>query len=1007
LSEPELISPLLDGCAIGGPISEHHGVACYPAMDLNTQEKYIVKTVTIPASDKQLEALLLSGAFPNENAASAYFKELAEDIVLEAEILQRLARLEGFCAYDGWQITPPEDGTRYQVYLKNKYRPTLERFLSRNPMTHLGAVNLGLDLCSALSACRRSGYLYVDVKPGNIFICDDREYRLGDLGFVALSSLRYASLPDKYRSSYTAPEITDAYSSLNTTLDTYAVGLVLYQVYNNGQLPFEGSAPAEPLAPPPYADYEMAEIILKACAPDPQDRWEDPAQMGQALVSYLQRNRVNDTPIIPPSTPVEEPPVEEEAEAPQSPEAPVTEEEAPEAAESEESEPSETEPEDPEETVEQTDASVEAPVEAVPEEEEEDELAILDELLQDETAPDEENAQGLDDAPVSEEISQMLAQADELIAHELPEPVVAPEPIDVPVPPMITEETVETEATEESEAPAEAPEASDAGGVAVETAEESPEEVSPPEEDAEEETEEETEVLPAKPKKKHTGLIVTLILLLVLVLAGLGGYVYYNEYYLQSIAGITLQSTENRLTVRLDTEADNSLLTVYCTDSYGNVKHSAVENNTAHFDNLRPDTNYKITVKIEGFHELVGVTTGTHTTAAQTHITGFTAVTGAEDGSVILNFTVQGPESSAWRVRYSAPGVKEKTLDFTGHMVTITGLKIGKLYTFQLEPATTLYLEGTTTLEYTATKIIYAEELTTLGFQSGTLTATWKAPDGVTVNSWTVRCYNDAGYDQTVTVTEPTAAFQGLDPAPAYTIEVTAEGMTVGTRTYVSANSVTFKEIQAGSTDRKQINVTWSYEGTAPKDGWLLLYTVDGGQPQVIQCDSAATSAVISPLLPGSHYSITIQPTGGGTVYGGTYEFDTSVAPLFSGYWVTSEHMVFRMCRRPAAENWDQSHLRPEDYTTVFHPGEKAAFVINLNHEYTTSNDKIDILFVVRNAEGVPVSFQTLTRTWTYMWYQGIGIQDIPAMPEAPGNYTVEVYYNGASAASQSFTIAG
>ena len=113
------------------------------------------------------------------------------------------------------------------------------------------------------------------------------------------------------------------------------------------------------------------------------------------------------------------------------------------------------------------------------------------------------------------------------------------------------------------------------------------------------------------------------------------------------------------------------------------------------------------------------------------------------------------------------------------------------------------------------------------------------------------------------------------------------------------------------------------------------------------------------------------------------------------------------MCRRPAAENWDQSHLRPEDYTTVFQPGEKAAFVINLNHEYTTSNDKIDILFVVRNAEGVPVSFQMLTRTWTYMWYQGIGIQDIPAMPEAPGNYTVEVYYNGASAASQSFTIAG
>ena len=399
--------------------------------------------------------------------------------------------------------------------------------------------------------------------------------------------------------------------------------------------------------------------------------------------------------------------------------------------------------------------------------------------------------------------------------------------------------------------------------------------------------------------------------------------------------------------------------------------------------------------------------TGSHSTAAQTHITGFTAVTGAEDGSVILNFTVQGPESSAWRVHYQAPGIKEKTVDFTGHMVTITGLQVGKEYTFTLEPAATLYLEGVTSLNYTATKIIYAEELTPLGFRNGTLTAVWSAPAGVTVNSWTVRCYSDSGYDSTITVTEPTAAFKGLDPAPAYTIEVTAEGMTVGTRTYVSANSITFGQILAESTNRKEITVSWSYEGTAPKDGWLVLYTVDGGQPQVIQCDSAATSALITPLLPGSHYALTIQPTGGGTVYGGSYEFDTSIAPLFSGYWVTSEHMVFRMCRRPATENWDQTDLRAEDYTNVFQPGEKAGFVINLNHEYTTSADKIDILFIVRDAAGVPVSFQTLTRTWTYMWYQGIGIQDVPALPEAPGNYTIEVYYNGAFVTNQSFTIAG
>jgi acyl-CoA synthetase (AMP-forming)/AMP-acid ligase II len=93
-------------------------------------------------------------------------------------------------------------------------------------------------------------------------------------------------MPDKYRSAYTAPEITDASSPINSTLDTYAVGMILYQIYNGGTLP----SLDRDLEPPLYADYELAEIILKACDPDPQMRWQDPVQMGQALVAYVVLN---------------------------------------------------------------------------------------------------------------------------------------------------------------------------------------------------------------------------------------------------------------------------------------------------------------------------------------------------------------------------------------------------------------------------------------------------------------------------------------------------------------------------------------------------------------------------------------------------------------------------------------------------------------------------------------------------------------------------------------------
>lgn len=49
-----------------------------------------------------------------------------------------------------------------------------------------------------------------------------------------------------------------------------------------------------------YADYEMAEIIHKACAFKPEDRYQDPNEMKQALVEYMKRNQSDDTLIVPP-----------------------------------------------------------------------------------------------------------------------------------------------------------------------------------------------------------------------------------------------------------------------------------------------------------------------------------------------------------------------------------------------------------------------------------------------------------------------------------------------------------------------------------------------------------------------------------------------------------------------------------------------------------------------------------------------------------------------------------
>ena len=59
------------------------------------------------------------------------------------------------------QTVSMTDGTGFDIYLLSTYRNTLHRYYQKSAMTHLGAMNLGLDLCAALAVCRKSGYLYV------------------------------------------------------------------------------------------------------------------------------------------------------------------------------------------------------------------------------------------------------------------------------------------------------------------------------------------------------------------------------------------------------------------------------------------------------------------------------------------------------------------------------------------------------------------------------------------------------------------------------------------------------------------------------------------------------------------------------------------------------------------------------------------------------------------------------------------------------------------------------
>lgn len=1020
MSELKLISPLLDGFSMGNPMSEHNGVRCCPAIKDNTDKKYIVKIISVPATQAQLDALLLAGAYKDPADAMEYFRQVGEGILKEAELLKTLSKLDGFLPYEGWQMEPiTRHRLGYEVYLVGSYKRSLEKQLKKTPVTHLGAINLGLDLCSALSVCRQAGALYVDLKPANIFVSEKKEYRIGDLGFVEMDALSYTALPDKYHSPYTPPELLDPMGSLNLTADTYAVGMILYQLYNDGQLPFRGMRDPEEVLPTPVnADYELAEIIMKAIHADPSERWQDPGELGKALASYMQRNAVNDIPITP-HIPLDVKPDDiavipkkkkkkaskkdlgsdagQTAEDKEPKEAPAAEEGLPEAdsaAPEAGIEASQTAPEEPAPPGAEgglPDALPEATAEkALPEEPSEKPATPQDASGEAPLPSDEENPDMLQPEEMSEELSRIVAKADDLIAYEMPEDAIMPEPPEAADPfAFITEDADDIDDSDVPEDPVMEEEESG-------TAEKA------------KKKKKEKKYADPKYKRRRKRFFTAILFLFLLAAAGAGGYWYYQNLYLLPIDGITIDGTQDQLTVTVASGIDESLLNVVCSDNYGNKKTASLSGGKAVFSDLLPNTLYTIELEVDGFHALVGKTSDMFTTEATTKIVSFTSIAGSEDGSVMLNFTVDGEEPDSWTLLYSAEGQEPMRKTFKGHSVSVSGLSIGSVYTFRLEAGGGLDVGGETELQLMAPRLVLAENVTISSNTGTEITVRWDAPGDVIVDSWDVRCYNIYGYEEAVTVTDTEAVFPNIDPTYSYTVEVTASGMTQPTRTSITENPIRISQLDVDGSKHDKLKVTWDYTGEAPKDGWLLIYSYVGGQKSVVKTEKASANIPLN--IPGARYELTVQSADGTTVFNNTAVYHAPEADDFNKHSLSKDKLSVDLVKTPGEAEWYFESLGSDAIQTSFASGDRISIVLRSSDSFYMTGAEVDILYVIRDAYGnvLPDYVKEESISWKSIWNGGEvqnGELNVPAVPTAAGEYVLDLYFDGMSAAQLNFTI--
>ena len=194
------------------------------------------------------------------------------------------------------------DGTDLKSYIKEHAPISLEL-----------VVNIMGQILSAIKIAHQHNIIHRDIKPQNILITKDNEVKITDFGIaIALSDTSITQTNTLLGSvHYLSPEQARG-NAATTKSDIYALGVVLYELIT-GLVPFDGES-AVSIAlkhfqkPFPrikdkldYVPQSLENVVLKATAKTPSDRYQSVDEMLQDLRTSLSASRMKESLFVPSS----------------------------------------------------------------------------------------------------------------------------------------------------------------------------------------------------------------------------------------------------------------------------------------------------------------------------------------------------------------------------------------------------------------------------------------------------------------------------------------------------------------------------------------------------------------------------------------------------------------------------------------------------------------------------------------------------------------------------------
>ena len=256
-----------------------------------------IKIINIPGSQSELNSVRSETG--NDQAAREYFQNLVEECIQEIGTMEYFRGNSYIVSVEDFKVMEYLDAIGWEISIRMEYLTSFLDYCAEKQLQEKEVIQMGLDLNKALEYCRKLHIIHRDVKPENIFVSRFGDFKLGDFGIARELERTMSGFSKKGTYSYMAPEMYKG-EKYDSRVDIYSLGIVLYKLMNHNRLPFMNlekqfityrdkenalnkRMSGEQMAPPAEAGKLFGQIILKACAFDPDERYQTPEEFYRAL----------------------------------------------------------------------------------------------------------------------------------------------------------------------------------------------------------------------------------------------------------------------------------------------------------------------------------------------------------------------------------------------------------------------------------------------------------------------------------------------------------------------------------------------------------------------------------------------------------------------------------------------------------------------------------------------------------------------------------------------------